>query len=139
MLWEIIKCRANSEIKIRFIIINIFIIAVLIGVVFMNILLRGDIYIYIYIYIYIHSMQHSSYWEANRSSASQEIPHILWNQKVHYHIHKCPTSVPILSQLDPAHYSHIPVPEDSAWYYSPIYTWVSQVALSFMSPRQNPG
>ena len=26
-------------------------------------------------------MKHSPYWEANRSSAIQEIPRILWNQK----------------------------------------------------------
>ena len=50
-------------------------------------------------------MEQSPAWEANQFSASQEIPRMLWNLKVHYHIYKC---LPAGTSL----YPHIVLPED---------------------------
>jgi hypothetical protein len=48
-------------------------------------------------------MKQKPSWDAYPFSASQEIPNILWDLKVHYHIKKGPPPIPILSQIDPVH------------------------------------
>jgi len=61
---------------------------------------------------YTYSMVQSPSWEANWFAASQEIPRISQNPKVHYRNHKRP---PPVSSPGPAHsspYTHIPLPGD---------------------------
>ena len=50
-----------------------------------------------------YSMVQSPSWEANWFAASQEIPRISRNPKVHYRTHKCPPPAPILGQPNPVH------------------------------------
>ena len=54
-------------------------------------------------------MVQSPSWEANWFAASQEIPRISPNPKVHYRTHKRPPPVSILGQPNPV---HIPPPAD---------------------------
>jgi hypothetical protein len=54
---------------------------------------------YVYGKLYVtNSMEQGLSSEANSHSASQEIPHLLWNLKAHYCVHNSLLLVPILSQ-----------------------------------------
>jgi hypothetical protein len=48
-------------------------------------------------------MQHIPSWEADSHSASQEIPRLLWNPKVHFRVHNSALLVPILSHMNSIH------------------------------------
>jgi len=50
-------------------------------------------------------------WEANRFAASQEIPRISRNPKVHYRTHKRPPPV-YLGPAQSSPYTHVPPPGD---------------------------
>ena len=54
-------------------------------------------------YLLTYSIAQSPSWEANWFAASQEIPRISRNPKVHYRTHKPPPAVPILGQPNPVH------------------------------------
>jgi len=55
-------------------------------------------------------MEQGPSWEANWFAATQEIPRISRNTKVHYRIIKCPPTFIILSQIDSVH-----VPRPTSW------------------------
>ena len=55
------------------------------------------------IIILTYCMVQSPSWEANWFAASQEVPRISQNPKVHYRTHKRPTPVSILGQPNPVH------------------------------------
>ena len=83
-------------------------------------------------------MEQSPAWEANRFSASHEIPRILWNLNVHYRVHKFPPYVHVLSHVNPVHAPH-PTSWISILILSSYLRLVScEWSLSLRFPHQNP-
>jgi hypothetical protein len=88
-----------------------------------------------YTYV-LHAAQ--TFGEANRFSASQQIPHILWNPKVNYRIHNCPSAFLNLRQLDqvytsPSHFLKIHLNINL-----PSMHRSSKWSFSFRFPHQKP-
>ena len=83
-------------------------------------------------------MVQSPSFEANWFAASQEIPRISWNPKVHYRTHKRPSPLSILSQPNPV---HIPTFHLLAIHHNIIHPSTprsSQWSLSLQFPHQDP-
>ena len=99
---------------------------------------EDDNYTYLLIYLLTSSMQQSPSREANHFSDSQEILRILWNPKVHYRIHKCPPTVPILSQNDPVQNPTSHFLKTHLNIIFPSMPGSPKWSLSFRSPHQNP-
>ena len=89
-------------------------------------------------YLLSFSMEQSPFSRANRFSAIQEIPLILWNPKVYYRIHKCPPPVRILSQLDPVYAATFHFLKIHVNIIFPSTPGSSKWSLSFRFPQLNP-
>ena len=85
-----------------------------------------------------YSMVQSPSWEANWFEVSQEIPHILWNPKVHYRTHKRPPPVPILGQPNPVHIPTSHLLEIHPNIKRPSTLRSPQWSLSLRFPHQDP-
>ena len=77
-------------------------------------------------------------WEANWFAASQEIPCISQNPKVHYRTHKRPPPVSILGQPNPVHIPTSQLPEIHPNIIHPSMPRYPQWSPSLQFPHQDP-
>jgi hypothetical protein len=89
-------------------------------------------------YLLTHSMVQSPSWAANRFAASQEIPRISRNPKVHYRTHKSPPPVSIPGQPNPVHISTTHLLEIRPNIIHPSTLRSPQWSLSLRFPHQDP-
>jgi hypothetical protein len=75
-------------------------------------------------------------WETANCAATQELPSILRNPKVHHRVHKSPPLVPILSQIDPVHTTPSYLTKIYFNIVRPPTSWSSYLFLSFWLPHQ---
>ena len=91
---------------------------------------------YLFTFSLIHSVEQSP-WEANWFSASQEIPRLLWNSKIHYRTHKCPPTFPVLGQINPVHVPQSHFLDIDLNIILPFMLGSSKWSLSLRFHRQN--
>ena len=93
---------------------------------------------YLFTYLLNYSMLQSPSWEANWFAASQEIPRISRNPKVHYRTHKRPPTVPILGRPNPVHTPTSHLLEIHPNIIHPSTPRSPQWSLSLRFPHQDP-
>jgi hypothetical protein len=82
-------------------------------------------------------MELSPSWQP-ACAATQELPNILWNPKVHYRAHNSPPLVPIPSQINPVHTIPSYLSKIHFNIVHPPTSWSSQWSLSFWLSHHYP-
>jgi hypothetical protein len=84
-------------------------------------------------------MVQSPYWVANWFAASQEIPRISRDPKVHYRTHKLPPPVSILGQPNPVHIPtshlreiHLNIIHPSTWFFPSGFPTKTQEMITYV-------